>query len=92
MTFRFFAAITLVLVSGGFCTAQEFLVKLPYNSTHYIIDDNVNVRSEPSLNGQKRFKLNTGDKVVIQSKSLAYIAYNWDRDEFEKLKTEEKFK
>ena len=68
---------------------EEYLVKLPQNSEHYVIDDNVNVRAEPSLNGNKLFKLNTGDKVVILSKSLAdYNYYRMEAAEWEKAKTE----
>ena len=87
VNFRKDILVALVLfLLGSFCSAQEFLVKLPYNSTHFIIDDNVNVRSEPSLDGQKQFKLNTGDKVVILSKSLADFDYSNDRVVFEELK------
>ncbi len=67
---------------------EAYLVKLPQNSEHYVIDDNVNVRAEPNLNGKKLFKLNTGDKVVILSKSLADYDFSKGYDGWEKAEAE----
>ena len=35
------------------------------NSVHYVIDNKVNVRAEPSLSGEKLFQLNLGDAVKV---------------------------
>ena len=35
------------------------------NSVHYVIDNKVNVRAEPSLSGEKLFQLNLGDAVEV---------------------------
>ncbi len=81
--------ILAVLALAQTAFTEDYLVKLPQNSEHYVIDDNVNVRAEPSLSGKKLFKLNTGDKVVILSKSLAdYDYYRMEAAEWEKAKAE----
>ena len=51
----------------GLC-AQKYIAIITDdddNSVHYVIDNKVNVRAEPSLSGEKLFQLNLGDAVEI---------------------------
>ncbi|AIN93018.1 SH3 domain-containing protein [Treponema putidum] len=51
----------------GLC-AQKYIAIITdddINSIHYVIDNKVNVRAEPSLSGEKLFQLNLGDAVRI---------------------------
>ena len=51
--------------------AQKYIAVDYGKWAHYVIDDKVNVRSAPSLSGEKLFQLNAGDKVEI---------LEWDKD------------
>lgn len=45
--------------------SQEYVAVDYYKGEHYVLEDKINVRSEPTLSGSKMFQLNTGDKVKI---------------------------
>jgi len=85
-----FKGILIFLIMATGLNAQDYLVKLPFNDEQIVIDDNVNVRSAPGMSGTKLFKLDTGDKVKILSKSLRDYDY-WkypDKVEFDEKKAE----
>ena len=54
----------LYIVSTFGLYAQKYIaVDYGKSLTHYVIDNKVNVRSEPKLSGEKVFQLNAGDAV-----------------------------
>ncbi len=76
------AFILLFTVTSAFAEDEKLFIAIDidyrngdpeYRGVHFVIDDSVNVRSEPNLNGKKLFKLNTGDKIQITEYSK-----DWD--------------